>query len=100
MFIYNILLNLQNIHNAVKDAEDFLTGTLGTHCEGQESHTRVEEILMALKAVGNAKRPTNLFDTILRCAQKASHANITRAAFDAIRGFPALNIGQKIFYKL
>ena len=76
------------MQETVIEAEDFLTQTLGNDCEGQESHERVEDILMALKAIGNAKRPTNLFDTIFRCARKGIHANITRAAFDAIRGFP------------
>ena len=69
-------------------AEDFLTQTLGNDCKGQESHERVEDILMALNAIENAQRPTHLFATILRCAQKATHVNIIRAAFDAIRGFP------------
>lgn len=61
--------------------------TLG-ECENQEDHERVEQILITLKAIGNAKRPVNARDAIIRCATKSIHSNITVSAFDALRAMP------------
>ena len=61
---------------------------LGKSCAVQEDHDRVEEILMTLKAIGNAGRPMRAFKTILRCAQTALHQNVSFAAFDALRRMP------------
>lgn len=61
---------------------------LGSECNEQEKHERVEELLLALKAIGNAKRPVNIQHTLLACAKKSKHANITSSIFDAFRGMP------------
>jgi len=73
--------------NAIVQAENFLEKTLGD-CSGQDSHVRVEEIMMVLKAIGNAKRPINARSALVRCAKSAQHTNITMSAFDALRGMP------------
>jgi hypothetical protein len=73
--------------NAVISAFNFLERTLG-ECENQEDHERVEQILITLKAIGNAKRPVNARDAIIRCATKSIHSNITVSAFDALRAMP------------
>ena len=69
------------------DAENFLVKTLGD-CSGQENHERVEEILLTLKAIGNAKRPASAQSSIIRCAVKSKHSNITLSSFEALRGMP------------
>merc|ERR1712013_199612 len=73
--------------NAVVDAENFLVRTFGD-CSGQENHERVEQILITLKAIGNAKRPASAQSAIIRCAVKSQHSNITMSSFDAVRGMP------------
>merc|ERR1712013_792442 len=73
--------------SAVVDAENFLVRTLGD-CSGQENHERVEQILITLKAIGNAKRPASAQSAIIRCAVKSQHSNITMSSFDAVRGMP------------
>jgi len=69
-------------------AESYLESKLGNKCEGQKKHDRVEEILMVLKAIGNAKRPMRVRGTLLKCAENAQHANITHSAFRAFEGMP------------
>jgi hypothetical protein len=76
-----------NAASAVVQAENFLEKTLG-ECEGQDDHERVEQILITLKAIGNAKRPTNARSALIRCAKDSVHTNITMSAFDALRGMP------------
>merc|ERR1712142_995660 len=73
--------------SAVVDAENFLVKKLGD-CSGQENHERVEEILLTLKAIGNAKRPASAQSSIIRCAVKSQHSNITMSSFEALRGMP------------
>merc|ERR1712168_1046447 len=73
--------------SAVVDAENFLVKKLGD-CSGQENHERVEEILLTLKAIGNAKRPASAQSPIIRCAVKSKHSNITMSSFEALRGMP------------
>ena len=79
---------VQNPTNPVALAEQHLAEILGESCEGQDSHERVEELLRALKAIGNARRPVNIQDTLLKCALKSQHANMTSSVFDAFRGMP------------
>lgn len=71
----------------VVDAEKFLVKTLGK-CAGQERHERVEEIIMTLKAIGNAKRPLNARNDLIKCAVQTTHTNISMSAFDAIKSMP------------
>nr|XP_012555900.2 uncharacterized protein LOC100199505 [Hydra vulgaris] len=74
--------------NIITQAENFLIGKLGKNCEGQENYERVEEILMSLKALSNAQRPSRASSVILSCAANSEHVNITTAAFDAIGNMP------------
>ena len=74
--------------NPVTFAELFLEAKLGNSCEGQENHERVEEILMAIKAIGNAGQPVKAIETLVKCAMTAEHMNITTAALDALRRMP------------
>ena len=74
--------------NIITQAEDFLISKLGQSCEGEENNERVEEILLSLKAIANAQRPSRASSIILLCAANSEHTNITNAAFDAIRSMP------------
>ena len=67
---------------------------MGEECEGQDSHERVEELLRALKAIGNARRPINIQDALLKCALKSQHANMTSSIFDAFRGMPCDSLNK------
>ena len=78
----------QEKSSPISQAESFLESKLGKNCNEQENHERVEEILMALKAIGNAKRPIRVRSSLIRCGKESQHANITRAAFEAFRGMP------------
>ena len=68
---------------------------MGEECQGQDSHIRVEEILRALKAIGNARRPINIQDVLLKCALKSKHANMTSSIFDAFRGMPCDSLNKE-----
>ena len=67
---------------------------MGEDCEGQDSYERVEELLRALKAIGNARRPINIQDALLKCALKSQHANMTSSIFDAFRGKPCDSLNK------
>ena len=66
-------------------AQKFLVRILND-CENMEDYRRVEEILIAIKGIGNAKQPETVRPTLIQCALKSTHSNITIAAFDALRG--------------
>lgn len=53
-------------NNPISIAESYLEKKLGNKCEGQNKPERVEEILMVLKAVGNARRPSRFRGMFLR----------------------------------
>lgn len=74
--------------NPVTLAEIFLEDKLGQECEGQDDHERVEDMLMAIKAIGNAGQPSRATSVLLKCAKTAQHMNITTAALDALRRMP------------
>lgn len=74
--------------NPVTHAEILLEDKLGNGCTGQEDSDRVEEILIALKAIGNAGRPFRAWSTLLKCAKSAMHQNITTSALEALRRMP------------
>lgn len=74
--------------NPITHAEIFLEDKLGRSCSGQENLDRVEEILMAIKAIGNAGRPSRAARTLLACAKTAQHQNITASALEALRRMP------------
>jgi hypothetical protein len=84
--------NEQDCHydpkSPITQAETFLEGILGQGCEKQEDHEQLEQILMALKAIGNSGRPVSAFNKVLKCASNSKHGNLTVAAFDAIRRMP------------
>lgn len=80
----------------VSQAEMFLEGILGNSCEGQEDSDRVEQIIMALKAIGNARRPLRVRGTLLKCAEASQHANITHSAMSAFKNMPC---GDDLFTK-
>merc|ERR1712080_663380 len=67
------------------DAQDFLVDTLHD-CDNMDDYKRVEEILITIKAIGNAKQPESARSTLIQCATQTTHSNITIAAFDALRG--------------
>ena len=67
---------------------------LGQNCDGQENDQRVEELLMVLKAMGNARRPARVRGTLLKCAQNSKHANITHSVFHAYKSMPC---GDRLF---
>ena len=79
---------LQGPNNPISSAESFLEEKLEKQCEGQKKHDRVEEILMVLKSIGNAKRPMRVRGILLKCAENAQHANITHSAFRAFENMP------------
>ena len=81
--------------NPITHAEILLEDKLGSGCSGQEDSERVEEILMALKAIGNAGRPFRAWTTLLKCAKTAIHQNITASALDALRRMPCNNEVQE-----
>jgi hypothetical protein len=68
-----------------KRGQMFLVRMLN-NCDKMEDYRRVEEILMAIKGIGNAKQPESVRPTLIQCALKSTHSNITIAAFDALRG--------------
>jgi hypothetical protein len=70
---------------AVQAAEDFLTQKLGD-CSGQEDHERVEEILLALKAIGNAARPVSAQAAIVNCGVKSLHSNVKHSCLGLLLG--------------
>lgn len=70
----------------ISKIERFLAEKLGNDCSGQNDDKRVEEILMVLKAIGNAQRPVDIQDTLMKCAENSQHTNITSSIFDAMRG--------------
>ena len=74
--------------NPITHAEILLEDKLGNGCNGQENSERVEELLMALKAIGNAGRPFRAWTTLLTCAKTAMHQNITASALEALRRMP------------
>ena len=75
-------------NNPVTIAENFLERKLGENCKEQTNHTRAEEILMALKAIGNARQPSRVQDVLLGCVTESRHMNITTAALDALKRLP------------
>jgi hypothetical protein len=77
-----------HVGKVTKKAESFLETSLGQDCSGQDDPEKLETILMALKAIGNAGRPVRAFNTIMNCARKSNHKNLTVAAFDALRRMP------------
>merc|ERR1712176_1469173 len=74
-------------NNVVSQAELYLEKILGDNCDDNGSHTRVEEIVMALKAIGNARRPLRIRGTLLKCADN-DNANITHSAVHALKKMP------------
>ena len=81
--------------NPITHAEILLEDKLGNGCHGQEKSERVEEILMALKAIGNAGRPFRAWTTLLTCAKTAVHQNVTASALEALRRMPCNNQVQE-----
>eukprot|EP00794_Sanderia_malayensis_P008123 gene8123-8993_t len=73
--------------NPVTHAELFLEDKLSNSCS-ENNLDRVEEILMSIKAIGNAGRPSRAAGTLISCAKTASHQNITTAALEALRRMP------------
>ena len=84
--------NEQDCHydatSPISQAESFLEEILGKGCEKQTNHEDLEQILMALKAIGNAGRPISAFKKVLNCGINSQHGNLTVAAFDALRRMP------------
>ncbi len=74
--------------NPVTQAELFLENKLGDSCIDEYDYERAEEILMALKAIGNAGRPTRAVKTLLKCAQNSQLINVTTSALEALRHMP------------
>ena len=90
----------QHNKNPITHAELFLEEKLGKDCLNQEGDERVEEILMSLKAIGNAGRPVRAWKTLLACAQTALHQNISIAALDALRRMPCNQEVQSEIHKI
>lgn len=74
--------------NPVSQAGDFLYNKLGSTCGNDDDHERVEEILMTIKAIGNAGMPVSAISSLVKCAAISKHMNLTIAAFDALRRMP------------
>ncbi len=82
--------------NPVTHAEHFLEDKLARSCNIDDLD-KVEEVLMAIKAIGNAGRPSRATGTLLSCAKTASHQNITTAALEALRRMPCSeNTNEKL----
>ena len=86
--------------NPITQAELFLEDKLGKDCDGQEDHERVEEILMAIKAIGNAGQPTRVLQTLLTCVKTSQHMNITTAALESLRRMPCSENIQSTLHKI
>jgi len=77
-----------NAKSIVSQAELYLESILRDSCQDQDKHERVEEMIMALKAIGNAKRPLRVRGTLLKCVEKSMHANLTQSALNAFKSMP------------
>eukprot|EP00794_Sanderia_malayensis_P007911 gene7911-8766_t len=86
--------------NPITQAELFLEDKLGSSCGGEIEHERVEEILMAIKAIGNAGRPARTAGTLLRCAKSSLKMNITTSALEALRHMPCDNDVSSVLHGL
>ncbi|XP_068726618.1 uncharacterized protein [Montipora capricornis] len=72
----------------ISRAESFLLSQLGKRCEGSTSE-EFENILMTLKAIGNAGRPESAEDILLKCAlNQDAPVNMSIAALEALRRLP------------
>jgi len=87
-------------NNPIVKAESFLETSLGQDCSGQDDPEKLETILMALKAIGNAGRPVRAFNTIMNCARTSTHKNLTVAAFDALRRMPCTHENTEFLVSL
>lgn len=78
----------QDEENPITRAENFLLSRLGTRCRGKTPED-FENILITLKAIGNAGRPVAAENVLLKCALNP-HApvNMSIAALEAFRRLP------------
>ena len=87
-------------NNPITKAEIFLETKLGNNCNEQDDDKRAEEILMALKAIANARQPWRVKDVLLGCVSESKHMNITSAALDALKRLPCDENIQSYLHKI
>ena len=86
--------------NPVTQVEFLLESKLGNGCNGKEDSEHVEELLMTLKAIGNAGRPFRAWTSLLTCAKVATHQNITTSALEALRRMPCSSEVQERLFEM
>lgn len=79
---------LQDEENPITKAENFLLSRLNTKCKGKTPED-FENILITLKAIGNAGRPVAADNVLLKCALNPDvPVNMSIAALEAFRRLP------------
>jgi hypothetical protein len=85
-----MFISLQDYSSPIVKADLWLQSLLGKRCDFGTPE-RAEEIIMALKAIGNAGRPLSEH-VILKCVHNQDlPKNMTIAAFKALRRMPCTN---------
>ncbi|XP_028404665.1 uncharacterized protein LOC114527217 [Dendronephthya gigantea] len=79
--------NLDNNNHAIYRAERFLQRRLPPNCQAS-TQEELQEITLALKAIGNAGRPYTSVDNILKCAVQPGPSFINIDAIQALRRMP------------
>jgi len=66
-------------------AVDYLENQLPTHCDATPS--TVDDVIITLKAIGNAGRMRSNGTELVKCSQGANYLNISVVAIETIRRF-------------
>ncbi len=85
--------------NPITQAEYFLKDRL-VGCDNHDDYEKIEEVLMAMKAIGNAGQPVSAVDQLLRCARESVHMNVTTSALEALRHMPCSDNVNNVLHDL
>lgn len=75
------------------DAVDFLEKQLPKHCDATPD--TVDDLIISLKAIGNAGRMRSKPVELVKCSQGANYLNVSVVAIETIRRLPFCAVTQK-----
>eukprot|EP00794_Sanderia_malayensis_P009953 gene9953-10973_t len=75
------------IASVVRNAEFYLMRLLGNECNTKDAD-KTNQMYYALKAIGNAGRPSRIKNIIMDCVRHAAHVNTSIAALHALNRMP------------